>query len=138
MLPTACACSKLRRSARIVSALYDEALAPSGLSVAQFALLRMIERAGPCSLSALAEASALDRTTLNRNLRPLEQSGLVASAGCTEDQRARIVQLGGDGRAAIRAAEPYWHAAQARIDAALGPDREALFKILDRVEALRG
>jgi len=138
MLPTSCACSKLRRSARIVSAIYDEALAPSGLSVAQFALLRMLERAGPCSLSALAEASALDRTTLNRNLRPLQESGLVVSADCTEDQRARIVQLSDDGRAAIRGAEPHWRAAQARIDAALGSERETLFRILDRVEALRG
>lgn len=138
MLPTVCACSKLRRSARIVTSIYDEALAPSGLGVAQYALLRTLGRVGPCPLSSLAEASALDRTTLNRNLRPLEQAGLVASAGCTEDHRARIVQLSEDGRAAIRAAEPLWRAAQARIDAALGGEREALFRILDRVEALRG
>jgi DNA-binding MarR family transcriptional regulator len=138
MLPTQCACSKLRRSARIVTSIYDEALAPSGLTVAQFALLRMLERVGPCSLSALAEAAALDRTTLNRNLRPLEQAKLVASAGCTEDQRARIIRLSDEGAAAIRAAEPHWRAAQARIDAALGGERETLFKILDRVEALRG
>lgn len=136
MLPTQCACSKLRRSARIVSALYDEALAPSGLSVAQFALLRMLERAGPCSISALAEASGHDRTTLNRNLAPLEQAGFVRSEGCT-DQRARIVKITDEAREALRAAEPHWRAAQARIDEALGGDRDALFRILDRVEALR-
>jgi DNA-binding MarR family transcriptional regulator len=137
MHPTICACSKLRRSARIVTTLYDEALSPSGLGVAQYGLLRMIERVGPCSLSALAEATALDRTTLNRNLRPLEQAGLVVSAGCTEDHRSRIVRISDKGRATIRTAEPQWQAAEARIDALLGADRQALFRILDRVETLR-
>ncbi len=136
MLPTACACSKLRRSARIVSALYDEALAPSGLTVAQFALLRTLERTGPCSLTALAEASGLDRTTLNRNLRPLEEADMVASASGT-DQRARIVQVTDVARAAMRTAAPHWRDAQARVEAVLGGDRETLFHILDRVEALR-
>jgi DNA-binding MarR family transcriptional regulator len=136
MLPTICACSKLRRSARIVSALYDEALAPSGLTVAQFALLRTLERTGPCSLTALAEASGLDRTTLNRNLRPLEEAGMIASASGA-DQRARIVQVTDEARAAMRAAAPHWRDAQARVEAALGGDRETLFHILDRVETLR-
>lgn len=136
MLATSCTCAKLRRSARIVSALYDEALMPSGLSVAQFGLLRTLERTGPCSLTALAEASGLDRTTLNRNLRPLQEAEMVASASGT-DQRARIVQITDRARAAMRVAVPHWRAAQARIDAALGRDRETLFAILDRVEALR-
>jgi DNA-binding MarR family transcriptional regulator len=136
MLPTPCTCSKLRRSARIVSALYDEALAPSGLTVAQFGLLRTLERTGPCSLTALAEASGLDRTTLNRNLRPLEEADMVASASGA-DQRARIVQVTDGARAAMRAAAPHWREAQARIEQVLGGDREALFNILDRVESLR-
>lgn len=136
MLPTPCTCSKLRRSARIVSALYDEALSPSGLSVAQFALLRTLQRVGPCSLTALAEASGLDRTTLNRNLRPLEQAEMVVSASGA-DQRARIVQVTDRARAAMRSAEPHWRDAQARIAAALGGDRDTLFRILDRVEALQ-
>lgn len=136
MLDTVCACAKLRRSARIVSALYDEALAPSGFTVAQFSLLRMLQRAGPCSLTELAEATGHDRTTLNRNLRPLEAAGLVASAP-GEDQRARIVQVTDQARAALRRGQPAWEQAQARVEQALGGEREALFALLDRVEALR-
>jgi DNA-binding MarR family transcriptional regulator len=137
MLDTVCACAKLRRSARIVSALYDEALAPSGLSVAQFSLLRMLQRAGPCSLTALAAATGHDRTTLNRTLRPLESAGFVASSSAT-DQRARIVAVTGKAKAAMRSAQPLWEEAQNRIEAALGPDdHQALFSILDRVEGLR-
>jgi len=137
MLDTLCVCAKLRRSARIVSALYDEALEPSGLSVAQFSLLRMLQRAGPCSLTALAEATGHDRSTLNRTLRPLEQAGLVASSPCGEDLRARIVGITDEARAAMRAAQPHWEAAQDRIRRALGPDHDHLFASLDRIEELR-
>ena len=136
MLSTVCACAKLRRSARIVSSLYDEALAPSGFTVAQFSLLRMLQRAGPCSLSELAAATGHDRTTLNRTLRPLEQAGFVASCA-GEDQRARIVEVTARAKAAMRGAQPYWEQAQDRIAEALGEDRDALFAILDRVEGLR-
>lgn len=136
MLATVCACTKLRRSARILSGLYDEALADTGFSVAQFSLLRMLQRAGPCSLTALAEATGHDRTTLNRTLAPLERAGLVASAA-GGDRRARIVSITDRARAALKKAQPAWEEVQARIDALLGPDRIALFAILDRVEELQ-
>lgn len=136
MLPTVCACAKLRRSARIVSTLYDEALAPAGFTVAQFSLLRMLQRAGPCSLTELGAATGHDRTTLNRTLRPLEQAGFVASSA-GEDQRARIVQVTGKAKAAMRRAQPHWEEAQSRVAEALGEDHAALFSILDRVEGLR-
>jgi DNA-binding MarR family transcriptional regulator len=136
MLDTQCACNKLRRSARVLTALYDEEMAGSGFTVAQFSLLRTLQRAGPCSLSAFAEATGHDRTTLNRTLRPLEQAGYVTSCA-GEDQRARIVRITEKAREAMRAAHPSWLEAQAKVDAALGTDRDSLFAILDRVEGLR-
>ena len=136
MLDLACVCSKLRRSARIVSSLYDEALAPSGLTVAQFALLRWLKRIGPCSMTAFAKATAYDRTTLNRTLGALEKAGLVASVS-GKDQRARIMSLTARGDEAIVAGRSGWEAAEARIDGVLGPARAQLFALLDRVETLR-
>ncbi len=136
MLETHCACSKLRRSARIVTSLYDAALAPSGLSVAQFALLRSLARTGPGSLTAFGEATCYDRSTLNRTLRPLEEAGYVASAA-GPDRRARLIDITDKARSVIAAAEPHWRDAEARIDEALGEQRDALFAILDRVEELR-
>lgn len=136
MLETHCACNKLRRSARIVAGIYDAALAPAGFTVAQFSLLRMLQRAGPCSLTAFGEATGYDRTTLNRTLAPLEAAGFVAcSTGA--DKRARIVEITPAARAAMRKAQPLWEAAQAKVESALGPDRDTLFAILDRVEGLR-
>lgn len=136
MLDTLCACNKLRRSARIVSGIYDEALAPAGFTVAQFSLLRMLQRAGPCSLTAFGEATGYDRTTLNRTLAPLEKAGFVAcSKG--EDRRERVVEVTPAARAAMRKGQPLWEQAQATVDAALGGERDTLFALLDRIEGLR-
>jgi DNA-binding MarR family transcriptional regulator len=136
MLPTLCACSKLRRSARVISALYDEALAPSGLSVAQFSLLRMLQKAGPSSLTAFAEATGYDRTTLNRTLKPLEQAGLVRSES-GKDRRARIVAITDEAKASMRRAQPHWEIVQKKIADTLGSDEARLFALLDRIEELR-
>lgn len=136
MLSTHCACNKLRRSARILGGVYDEALTPTGLSVAQFSLLRMLERAGPCSLTAFGEATGYDRTTLNRTLAPLEKAGFVACS-CGNDRRARIVEITPAARAALKQGQPLWEAAQAKVEAALGGERDALFALLDRIEGLR-
>lgn len=136
MLDTQCACNKLRRSARILGAVYDEALAPLGVTVAQFSLLRMLERAGPCSLTAFGAATGHDRTTLNRTLAPLEKSGLVACC-CGDDRRARIVEITPAARILLKKGAPLWEEAQAKVDEALGGERDALFALLDRVEGLR-
>lgn len=136
MMPLACTCARLRRSARIVGALYDSALAPAGLTVAQYSLLRMLEKAGPSSLTRFGAASGYDRTTLNRTLRPLEEAGLVES-GSGKDARARIVAVSEAGRAALRSAEPLWEAAQARVEGHLGEGREALDALLGRLEELK-
>lgn len=136
MLATHCACNKLRRSARVLGGVYDEALAPTGLSVAQFSLLRMLERAGPCSLTEFGIATGYDRTTLNRTLAPLEKAGLVACA-CGDDKRARIVEITPAARAVLKKGQPLWEEAQVKVNAVLGGQRDALFALLDRIEGLR-
>ena len=46
---TSCACITLRRAARAVTAAYDAALAPSGLRITQFSILRRLARLGPAA-----------------------------------------------------------------------------------------
>jgi DNA-binding MarR family transcriptional regulator len=136
MLPTQCTCNKVRRAARVLSRLYDEALAPAGLRVTQFSLLRAAQRLGEVCISELAAATGHERSTLTRTLRVLQQEGLVRLVG-GDDQRTRRVALTERGRAAIERALPYWDGAQARIGRELGADRRsALFALLDDVERL--
>lgn len=132
----ACACSKVRRASRALTRIYDEALAPAGLTTTQFAILRNLTRLGVSSVTVLAQATGHERSAMTRNLRPLVDAGLV-SIGAGTDQRSRGVAITNKGHAAIAAAEPGWQAAQARVSAHLGGEDSArLFALLDKVEAL--
>jgi len=114
-----CYCATLRAAARKATALYDEALAPAGVNVAQYSLLRRIERGGLVSLTELGRLSELDRSTIGRNARVLERLGLARLAAA-DDKREATVSLTKKGVEALTRARPMWEAAQANIEAALG------------------
>jgi DNA-binding MarR family transcriptional regulator len=134
--PIPCACGRLRRAARALTQLYDDVMAPAGLRVTQFSLLRTLAREGPMRISALAAAALLDRTALSRNLDPLVARGLVAVAP-GRDARTREVVLTRAGEAAIRAATPHWQRAQAAVAERLGAAKlAALIAVLADLEAL--
>jgi len=135
MLPTVCACTKLRRSARAVTAFYDAALEGSGLTTPQFSLLRLLARSGPCTLTQFAEHTGHDRTTISRTVGALREAGLVRPAEGA-DRRARMIELAPAGQAAIDRCSPAWEAAEACIDTLLGGDRAQLFALLDRIEEI--
>ncbi|WP_044874794.1 MarR family winged helix-turn-helix transcriptional regulator [Pseudomonas sp. LFM046] len=134
MLPTQCLCTKLRRASRNVTRFYDDALVGVGLNVAQYSLLKHVTRLDQPSITSLAEAMGLDRSTLGRNLKVLEAKGLVQLEG-GEDQRNRLVSLTPAGRKCIDAALKAWEEAQARMTERLGPEhRAALMALLDDLE----
>ena len=117
-----CACATLRRATRALTAAYDAALAPSGLRLTQFSVLRTLARLGPVAVTRLAAEAALDRSTMGRNLDPLERRGLVLVTAGETDGRERIARLTAAGEAAIAAALPAWRAAQDRVAALVPPD----------------
>jgi len=129
MLSTDCLCISLRRAARGVSRHYDGALDGFGINVAQYSLLCNLQRLDQPSISSLAEAMGLDRSTLGRNLRVLEGDGLVT---LTEgaDQRNRLVRLTDAGAERLLAAEPAWAAAQQRLAERLGDEKRAVLLAL--------
>jgi DNA-binding MarR family transcriptional regulator len=114
-----CHCSALRAAARKTTAIFDEALAPAGITVAQFALLRKIERAGSLSLSELGRLAALDRSTVGRNVKVLQRMELVELAP-GDDLREATAALSKAGRIALREGAPLWDEAQRRIETRLG------------------
>jgi DNA-binding MarR family transcriptional regulator len=107
-----CACQAARRAARELTRAYDESLRPSGLRTTQFSILVAVALMRAPTMSRLAEAVGLERTTLTRDLRPLSERGLVA-VGPGADRRSRVVELTDAGRAAVAAAMPHWRRAQA-------------------------
>ncbi|HEX6142489.1 MAG TPA: MarR family winged helix-turn-helix transcriptional regulator [Geminicoccaceae bacterium] len=121
----------LRRTARRVTQAYDAALRPAGLRLTQYSILANLDRAPGSTITGLAERLVMDRTTLTRNLRPLERAGWVAR-GPGADPRARTLALTAAGRATVERARPLWQAAERSFRARLGPERAgALRDLLD-------
>jgi DNA-binding MarR family transcriptional regulator len=136
-LPTpACTCGRLRRAARALTQLYDDVMAPSGLRVTQFSLLRTLAGQGATRMSDLARTLLLDRTALSRTLDPLAERGLVAITP-GRDARTREVTLTPVGAKALRDATAHWKRAQSQVVARIGPARvDALIATLADVEKL--
>jgi DNA-binding MarR family transcriptional regulator len=107
-----CHCYALRRAARLVTQHYDRLMRPVGLRATQFTLLVALAENGPMPMTRLAARLGLERTSLTRNLKPLEAKGWVAVAADT-DRRVHTVAITAPGRAKARAALPQWRKAQA-------------------------
>ncbi len=129
-----CACTILRQAARVATQHFDRALASSGLRISQLSVLSTLRHVGPKSINELAEIMVLDRTTLGRNLRPLERDGLIAVQSDRQDRRLRKLALTKKGeKAAIRAIDN-WADAQTSFENALGIENAiALSKLLRQV-----
>lgn len=127
-----CNCLAIRQAARHVSQFYDQLLAPSGLRATQFAILSRLQRGGPMTINELAAKLVMDRTTLGRNLLPLEREGLIEIGPGATDRRRREVRLSAAGAARLAAARLGWAAAQKRFDAVFGTERAAALRDLLR------
>ena len=118
-------------AARAVTRAYDDALRPTGLRASQLALLVAIDNNDQASksmkgatvpnisITAVAKVMGMDRSTLTRNLRPLEKEGLVA-IGLEGWRRSRSLQITKKGRSRLREALPLWQRAQDSLRRNLG------------------
>jgi|SRR5580700_369552 DNA-binding MarR family transcriptional regulator len=127
-----CNCLAIRQAARHVTQFYDQVLAPSGLRATQFAILGRLSRSGPMTINELAAALVMDRTTLGRNLLPLERDGLIEIGPGASDRRRREARLTAAGAARLRAARQGWTEAQTRFDEVFGEKRAAALRDLLR------
>jgi DNA-binding MarR family transcriptional regulator len=106
-------------AARAVTRAYDDALRPVGLRATQLAVMVAIANEGTISITALAKSMAMDRTTLTRNLRPLEKAGLIA-VGPEGWRRSRMLEITRQGQMRLREALPHWERAQETFRRKLG------------------
>lgn len=74
------------------------------------------------TVNELAEVLGMDRTTLTRNLKPLEREGCLRSDP-GQDRRTRVVSLTTEGEAALAKALPLWRQAQTHVEETLGQQR---------------
>lgn len=117
-----CACFNIRKASRVVTQHFDEIMQSSGLRVTQFSILVVIAIRGMPTMSELAEALVMDRTTLTRNLKPLEEQGLVKIVPGT-DRRTRAISVTAKGHKTLGKALPLWRKAQGSVTRYLGDTR---------------
>lgn len=126
-----CICFLLRSAARRASALYSRHLDRIGLGLPQHSLVGMAaafekQNGRPATITELAQALDLDRTTLTRNIKPLVESGLLSVEAAPSGGRAKAVRATREGRAAYRAGVALWRDAQDEMIAGLKSEYPAL------------
>ena len=88
-----CTCLAVRQAARRITQFYDQHLAPFYLRTTQFSILAKLKQLGPMTINALADELVMDRTTLGRNILPLEREGLISVAPGRTDRRSKELRL---------------------------------------------
>lgn len=125
------------KPAHATTAIYDGALAPSGLKVTMFRVVRRLSEAGEPTITEPAAIVGLDRSSLGRNLKVLERDGFVALGG-GNDERSKVVKLTPRGRAALNKTKRLWLGVQRRIKVKLSTETDALLRTTSVVKAELG
>lgn len=113
--PFHCVSNNLHQTARAATRIYGEELRKTGIQRSQFSILAYLSHLGSARVSDLADMMFLERTTMTRNLNPLQKSGLIIISQDPDDARARRVMLTESGVVKFREALPCWKRAQKRI-----------------------
>ena len=128
-----------RKAAMVVTRAFNQRLKPLNLQITQFILLGAVARAGDRSIAALAEEVGVEPSAVLRNLKVLEERGLVSTAG-GRGRGGRKLQVPQAGRALIGDASPIWTRTLADMAAMLegraDETREALVRLERAANAL--
>lgn len=87
-----CICFNLRKAARAITQIYDQLFKELDLTASQISILTSLRMIGGMSVSQLSQAMATDRTTITRNLKPLERRGLI-EIRIGHDKRSRQISM---------------------------------------------
>lgn len=115
----ACMGFNLKMATRAVQNLFDSAYRAVGLEGTQYTVLAHIYVAGPITLTKLANLMWVDRTTLGRNLKPLEKRGFI-EVKKGQDKRSRLIEITDKGIEVLSKALPIWQETHEKIKNILG------------------
>ena len=117
-----CTCFNVRRVARVITQFFDAEVGRQGLRPTQTPILRALQAKDGWTMAELSEWLAMERTTLVRNLRPLQRDGLVRVRGGGRGGHVELF-ITGKGRAMLAKLFPAWRSAQEKVVATLGQER---------------
>lgn len=131
-----CAGIAVRRTSRLLGVIYDAEFAPLGLKSTQFSLLVAVSMMDGVGIQSLANAMQMDRTTLTRNLKPMQAKEWLSVAPGA-DRRSKALHLTPKGQTLLKEAMPLWEQAQKKVEDVLGKDGVTqLNTTLKRLEVL--
>ncbi len=128
-----CSCFNLRRATRAVTQHFDHILEPSGVRSTQFTLLVSLASVSAKTLTEMANSLVMDRTTLTRNLKPLEKLGLIETM-TPRDKRSKAYALSPKGREILAKGLPMWEGAQLKLESLYGSEHYS--KLLKELESI--
>lgn len=129
-----CFCTSARRSAGILSAYYDRELKSAGITLAQYSLLVALEKLGSVNITHWAQQVGLERSTMVRNVKLLEENGLIELTQGT----GKTFTLSRKGKTTVLTATPLWEHAQKKVKSCLGKeDAKAFISISEKLLVLR-
>ena len=117
-----CSCFNLRKAARAVTQRFDHVLEPMGIRATQFTLLVTMASVSARTLTEMASVLVMDRTTLTRNLKPLEKMELIETV-TPRDKRSKAYALTQKGREVLARSVPVWEKAQIQVVSEMGSER---------------
>ena len=130
-----CACFNVRRTSRAITQFFDAEVRQHGIRPTQTPILGALQAKNGWSMAELSEWLGMERTTLLRNLRPLQRDGLVRAKGGGRGGHVELA-ITEKGRSALANALPAWRSAQDKVVAILGRERwSAIISDLEDVAA---
>lgn len=132
-----CVAGRTLQMARMVSARFDDALRPYGITAHQLTLLSMVAKRKSVTPREMIPFLKMDQSTLSRNLARLIDKGLLQSIPDKDDARSHRISLSDQGRTTWRKAYAGWKDAQAwAVDAFGRKDMAELRDIADRLNPM--
>lgn len=117
-----CVFFNLRWVTRKVTQFFETKMRRHGIRPTQGTILRALNAEENWSMAELSDWLGMDRTTLVRNLRPLQRDGLVQATGGGRGGRVEL-SITAKGRKKIEESLPAWRSAQSAAVKTLGEQR---------------
>ena len=117
-----CVCFNLRWVTRAVTQFYDSEMRRHGIRPTQESILASLQTKGSWTMAELSDWLGMDRTTLVRNLRPLQRDGFVKTIGGGRGNLVEVM-ITTKGREQIKKLTPAWKSAQNAVVKTLGEKR---------------
>jgi len=117
-----CVCFNLRWVTRAVTQFYDAEMRWHGIRPTQGSILASLQARNSWNMAELSDWLGMERTTLVRNLRPLQRDGFVKTIGGGRGNRVEVM-ITNKGRKQIEKLTPAWKSAQNAVVKTLGEKR---------------